>query len=57
MLEIFADCIGKGRASGSYKVSGDWRWYGDPSITYDEVDFDMDVWVAGIEVVDVDEAD
>ena len=57
LLEIFADCIGKGSASGSYRASGDWRWYGDSSIDYNEVDFDMDVWVAGIEVVDVDEAD
>ena len=56
LLDIFADCIGKGRASGSYRASGNWRWYGDPSIEYDEVDFDMDVWIAGIEVVDVDEA-
>ena len=57
LLDIFADCIGKGRASGSYRVSGDWRWYGDPGIEYNEVDFDMDVWVVGIEVVDVGEAD
>ena len=57
LLDIFADCIGTGNASGSYKVSGGWRWYGDPSIEYSEVDFDMDVWVAGIEVVDVDEVD
>lgn len=54
LLDIFADCIGKGNASGSYRASSDWRWYGDPSIEYDEVDFDMDVWIAGIEVVDVD---
>lgn len=57
LLDIFADCIGKGSASGSYRASGSWRWYGDPSIDYNEVDFDMDVWIAGIEVVDVDEAD
>ena len=57
LLDIFADCIGKGRASGSYRASSDWRWYGDPSIDYNEVDFDMDVWVVGIEIVDIDEAD
>lgn len=57
LLDIFADCIGTGNTSGSYKVSGNWRWYGDPSIEYGEVDFDMDVWVAGIEVVDVDEVE
>lgn len=52
--KIFKNIQGTSTESGSYSVSGNWNWYGDPDIEYYEVDFTMTVWVIGIGSIEVD---
>lgn len=52
--KIFKNIQGTSTESGSYSVSGNWNWYGDPDIEYYEVDFTMTVWVIGISSIEID---